>query len=53
MGFSIEDRVENARRLGAIAKMLSEQGQVVVVDFICPTEKTRDAFGKPASPLQT
>lgn len=47
LGFSIEDRVENARRLGAIAKMLSEQGQTVIVDFVCPTKKTRDAFGKP------
>ena len=47
LGFSLEDRIEHARRLGAIAKMLSGQGQNVVVDFVCPTKETREAFGKP------
>jgi adenylate kinase family enzyme len=47
LGFSIEDRLENARRLGAIARLLSEQGNIVIVDFICPTNETRLAFGKP------
>lgn len=46
LGFSIEDRVENARRLGALTRLLDEQNQIVVVDFICPTQETRDAFGK-------
>jgi len=45
LGFDLEDRIENARRLGALARLLDEQGQIVVVDFICPTEETRDAFG--------
>jgi cytidyltransferase-like protein len=45
LGFSIEDRVENARRIGAIARLLSKSGNSVVVDFICPTEETRKAFG--------
>lgn len=47
LGFSLEDRIENARRLGALAKLLSEEGHIVVVDFICPTKETRIAFGKP------
>jgi hypothetical protein len=47
LGFSPEDRIENARRLGALARLLSNQGQTVVVDFICPTNATRIAFGKP------
>jgi len=47
LGFTIEDRIEHARRLGEIARMLSGQGQIVIVDFICPTELTRAAFGKP------
>lgn len=47
LGFSIEDRIEHARRLGEIAKMLSGQGLIMVVDFICPTSQTREAFGKP------
>ena len=45
LGFELEDRIENARRLGALARLLDEQGQTVVVDFICPTQETRDAFG--------
>ena len=47
LGFSIEDRIENARRLGALARLLDEQGHIVIVDFICPTQETRDAFGVP------
>ncbi len=46
LGFTPKDRIENARRLGEIAKMLSNQGLDVVVDFICPTAATREAFGK-------
>lgn len=45
--FSEKDRIENARRLGEMAKLLSAQGHLVIVDFICPTKKTREAFGKP------
>ena len=45
--FSEKDRVENARRLGEMARLLSEQGHTVIVDFICPTKKTREAFGTP------
>ena len=47
LAFSIEDRIENARRLGALARLLDEQDQIVIVDFICPTQETRDAFGVP------
>lgn len=45
LGFSHEDRIENARRIGAVARLLSMSGNNVVVDFICPTEQTRQAFG--------
>jgi adenylylsulfate kinase len=45
LGFSVEDRVEQARRMGAVARLLSNQNQVVVVDFVNPTEATRKAFG--------
>ena len=47
LGFTPEDRVEHSRRLGEMARMLSGQGLIVVVDFICPTTETRTAFGKP------
>lgn len=47
LGFSPEDRTEQARRLGAISRLLSAQGYIVVTDFVCPTEDTRKAFGLP------
>ena len=47
LGFELPDRIEHARRLGEMARMLSGQGHIVVVDFICPTQETRDAFGTP------
>jgi len=49
LGFSEEDRVEQARRIGAVARILDKQGHIVVADFICPTEATRTAFGIPDS----
>lgn len=47
LSFTIKDRIEHARRLGEMAKMLSNQGHIVIIDFICPTQETRQAFGKP------
>ena len=48
LGFSIENRIEHARRLGEIARVISKQDVApVIVDFICPTNLTRAAFGKP------
>lgn len=45
LGFSLADRIENARRLGCVATMLSAQGYNVVTDFVCPTTATHEAFG--------
>jgi adenylylsulfate kinase len=45
LGFELKDRIENARRLGELARLL--KNQIVIVDFICPTKETREAFGKP------
>lgn len=48
LGFSPEDRIEQARRMGEIARLISKQGVApVIVDFVCPTDLTRAAFGKP------
>jgi adenylylsulfate kinase len=47
LGFSEEDRAEQSRRLGAMARLLSSQGHDVIVDFVCPTKETRLVFGKP------
>ena len=47
LGFTPEDRVEQARRMGELARLLeSIQDKPVLVDFICPTEETRKAFGE-------
>jgi adenylate kinase family enzyme len=45
LGFSNKDRIEQARRLGSISRLLSEQGRLVVVDFVNPTEESRKSFG--------
>jgi len=48
LGFSPEDRIEQARRMGDMARLISKQGVApVIVDFVCPTDLTRAAFGKP------
>ena len=45
LGFELKDRIENARRLGELARLLDNK--IVIVDFICPTKETGEAFGKP------
>ena len=47
LGFTHEDRIEQARRLGELARLISKQGHHVVVDFVCPTKTTRNSFGTP------
>lgn len=45
LGFSAEDRIEQARRMGALSRLLSKQGYHVVADFVNPTSETRESFG--------
>jgi hypothetical protein len=45
LGFTDEDRIEQARRMGELARLVSKQGFPVIVDFVCPTDQTRRAFG--------
>lgn len=45
LGFSPRDRIEQARRLGSVARLLSKQNKLVFVDFVNPTRETRKAFG--------
>ena len=48
LGFTPEDRIEQARRMGEMARLIAKQGVApVIVDFVCPTDLTRAAFGKP------
>jgi hypothetical protein len=47
LGFKPEDRIEQARRMGALSRLLAKQGHHIVVDFVNPTKETRAAFGNP------
>jgi adenylyl-sulfate kinase len=42
LGFSPEDRVENIRRAGEVAKLFFEQGCLVLCAFVSPYQKDRD-----------
>ncbi len=43
LGFSAEDREENIRRIGAVAKLFSEAGIMTLTAFISPYRRDRDA----------
>lgn len=45
LNFSLEDRIENARRIGIISDIIVNSGHIAIADFICPVEQCRDAFG--------
>lgn len=45
LGFSPEDRIEQARRMGHLCTIAAKWGAHVIADFVCPTEETRAAFG--------
>jgi adenylylsulfate kinase len=42
LGFSAEDRKENIRRIGEVAKLFTDAGLVILTAFISPYEKDRD-----------
>jgi cytidyltransferase-like protein len=46
LGFSHEDRIEHARRMGWMCDRVVEAGGTAIADLICPTEETRAAFGE-------
>ncbi|HFE38146.1 MAG TPA: adenylyl-sulfate kinase [Gammaproteobacteria bacterium] len=43
LGFSIEDRTENIRRVGEVAKLFVEGGIIVLTAFISPLKSDRNA----------
>jgi adenylylsulfate kinase len=43
LGFSDSDRVENIRRVSEVAKLLSQNGVIVIVSLITPFRESRDA----------
>src|SRR5215510_3526931 len=43
LGFSPEDRTENIRRIGEVAKLMTDAGLFVFTSFISPYRSDRDA----------
>jgi adenylylsulfate kinase len=43
LGFSAEDRSENIRRIGEVAKLFVDAGVIVLASFVSPYRKDRDA----------
>ncbi|MCC7193617.1 MAG: adenylyl-sulfate kinase [Phycisphaeraceae bacterium] len=46
LGFSAEDRAENIRRIGEVAKLFADAGMITITSFISPYRKDRDAVRK-------
>ena len=43
--FSVEDRIEQARRMGLLCDIATRSGSFAMADFVCPVPETRAAFG--------
>ncbi len=50
LGFSPEERRENIRRIGEVAKLFTDAGVLVLCAFISPYREDRDAVRKSLSP---
>jgi len=46
LGFSLNDRQENVRRVANVAKIINKSGVVVICSFISPTEQIREMAKK-------
>jgi adenylylsulfate kinase len=46
LGFSAEDRAENIRRIGEVAKLFADAGIITVTSFISPYRTDRDLVRK-------
>ena len=46
LGFSAEDRTENIRRIGEVAKLFSDSGMITIASFISPYRRDRDLVRK-------
>ena len=46
LGFSLEDRTENIRRVGEVARIMANAGLLVIVAFISPFRADRDRVRK-------
>jgi bifunctional enzyme CysN/CysC len=46
LGYTLEDRSENLRRSGHLAKLLNDNGLLVVAAFVAPSEAVRERFAE-------
>lgn len=46
LGFAMQDRLEQARRMGWLCDQIVKVGSFVIADFVCPTNETRAEFCK-------
>jgi adenylylsulfate kinase len=46
LGFSAEDRAENIRRIGEVAKLFSDAGMITITSFISPYRRDRERVRK-------
>jgi adenylylsulfate kinase len=44
LGFTHDDRIKQAQALGQLARLVQDNGQWSIVDFVCPLPQTRSAF---------
>lgn len=52
LGFSSEDREENIRRIGEVAKLMVDAGLIVITAFISPFQRDRDRIRNLLQPGQ-
>ena len=50
LGFSAEDRSENIRRIGEVARLFTDAGVIVIASFISPYRADRDAVRQKMQP---
>lgn len=50
LGFSAEDRAENIRRIGEVAKLFTDAGVIAITSFISPYKKDRDLVRAASKP---
>jgi adenylylsulfate kinase len=52
LGFSAEDRAENIRRIGEVARLFTDAGVIAITSFISPYKKDRDAVRAGMKPTE-
>jgi len=50
LGFSAQDRAENIRRIGEVARLFADAGVIAITSFISPYKKDRDAVRAGSKP---